>query len=1173
MKMKKNNLKAVWLLVVFAVGLSSYARNTEENNSVISKNEALSPGQAVDRTVQGVVNDETGEPLVGVSVVLKGTSQGVITDLDGHFSIEVPAGQTAVLVFSYVGYQTLSQSVAPGNTVNVAMQEDTKMLEGVVVTAMGIVRKATSLTYATQQVKAADLMKVSDPNLVNTLEGKVSGVTITPGAGGAGGASKILLRGNKSINGNNAPLIVVDGIPMSNTTRGSATNFATQSSTEGSDPLSQINPDDIESINVLKGANAAALYGSQAANGVVMITTKKGKEGKLDITYNGNVTVDVPLLTPQIQNAYGAAWSCNADGQIVGFDGLGSWGDRLTGEATTYAQRVNNNGQVEWAGLKEADKTKILNQSDVYMRNQAADDVAAFYRTGATTNHSFALSGGTEKVRSYVSYANSHALGLLENNSYDRHTFAYRQHYALWDRLTIDASANYVQTKTKNRVGGGTALNPIYDLYTMPRNVDLDYYRVHYLTEGSWRSSNYFTYINADGQKVLNEYARFSGADMQQWAFQTPMKNNPYFLLNQNTGVQDEDRFYGNFQGRLDLWGGLAAQARLSIDRTKYHSESHKSATSWDPADMNAFGRYWLTNSKANEIYTDYMLLYNKTLCDAHNNEWLVSATGGYVGHVIKGETVGTDVTATTCQRGTAGEAIALPLAGAYNVFEPSAGGNGVTTKALSSNWDQAALVTAQVGWNDAVYVDASYRMDWYRAFKQARFQSGDNQAKDHYGYFSFGANTILSNLLTLPQQVSYLKYRVSYSEVGNSIPNTVFDVQTTSLSTGAASGSNYNRFTPRPETMKSFETGIESQFFNNALNFDVTYYHSTLDGAYLVVSGQNGKAQPVNTTCITNQGIEMTVGYDWLLNKDWRWKTSVNYAFNDNRIDEVYTDELGNEKYYDVSVAQGVKVRYKKGGKYGDMYVTDFDRWSTDCTDAYGHFHQAGDIYIEPTSGTPSFGGKGKTIDKDGFTIDDKTYAGGTYARYLGNMNAQHQLSWANTITYRRLALYFLVNGRIGGKVISITEAYLDRLGLSQRTADARLKAEANGLTYTYNDPYWGETVETGKAAMYINEGRDLVPIKEYYTALGYNDASSYVYDATNFRLRELSLGYTWPSLFGDGKDLSVSAIGRNLFFLYRRAPVDPDVSLSTSNSLGAFECFNLPSTRSFGINLKANF
>jgi TonB-linked SusC/RagA family outer membrane protein len=1123
--------------------------------------------------VSGVVTDASGEPLIGVNVLLKGTSQGVVTDLDGRYAIQIPTGHRAELVFSYVGYQTHTQVVMPGTTVNVELLEDAQMLEGVVVTAMGIVRKASSLTYATQQVKAADLMKVADPNLVNSLDGKISGVTLTPGAGGAGGATKIILRGNKSINGNNAPLIVVDGIPMSNATRGSAANFATQSSTEGSDPLSQINPDDIESINVLKGANAAALYGSQAANGVVMITTKKGKEGKLDISYNGNLTFDAPLLTPQIQHLYGSAWTKDAGGEIVGFEGLGCWGGKLSGETTTYIQRVNNNGQVLWSGIKDAAGVKVLNQSDVHMRNYAVDDVAAFYRTGITSNHSFSLSGGTEKMRSYVSYANSHALGLLENNSYDRHTFAYRQHYTFWNRLNIDASANYVRTQTKNRVGGGTALNPIYDLYTMPRNVDLDYYRNHYLTDGNWRSSNYFTYINTDGQKVLNEYARFAGADMQNWAFQTPMKNNPYFLMNRNTGVQNEDRFYGNFQGRLDIWEGLSAQARLSIDHTKYNAESHKSATSWDPAEMNAYGRYWLTNSKSNEIYTDYMLMYNKTFDDARGNEWLVNATGGYVGHVIKGQTVGTDVTATTCQRGTAGEAIALPLETAYNVFEPSAGGNGVTRKSISSNWDQAALLTAQVGWNDAVYMDASYRMDWYRAFKQARFQSGNTKAKDHYGYFGFGANAILSNLMTLPEEVSYLKYRVSYSEVGNSIPNVVFDVQTTSLSTGAASGSGYNSFTPRPETMKSFETGIESQFFQNALNFDLTYYNSTLDGAYLVVTGQNGKSQPVNTTSINNQGIEMTIGYDWVLPGKWRWKTGVNFSFNDNRINEVYTDEQGNEKYYDVSVAQGVKVRYKKGGRYGDMYVTDFDRWSTDCTDANGRFHKAGDIYIEPTSGTPSFGGKGKTIDAEGFIVDDKKTAGGTYARYLGNMNARQQLSWSNALSYGNLTLYFLVNGRIGGKVISITEAYLDRLGLSQRTADARLAAEADGLTYSYNDPYWGETVETGKAAMYINEGRDLVPIKEYYTALGYNDASSYVYDATNFRLRELSLGYTWQDLFGEGKNVSVSAIARNLFFLYRKAPVDPDVSLSTSNALGGFECFNLPSTRSFGIHLKANF
>ena len=243
--------------------------------------------------------------MIGVSVVVKGTGKGTVTDMDGRYTIKVD-GSRSTLTYSYVG--SVPQDIVVGDKTNidVVLKEEKTMLTGVVVTAMGIMRKESSLTYSTQKVKAEDLTKVQDPNVANSLEGKVSGITITPNAGGAGGASKIILRGNKSINGNSAPLIVVDGIPMTNETRGKrgmndvAIDYA--GSTEGSDPLSMINPDDIESINVLKGANAAVLYGSKAANGVVMITTKKGREGKLDVNFTSNVTFDTPLLTPKIQN-------------------------------------------------------------------------------------------------------------------------------------------------------------------------------------------------------------------------------------------------------------------------------------------------------------------------------------------------------------------------------------------------------------------------------------------------------------------------------------------------------------------------------------------------------------------------------------------------------------------------------------------------------------------------------------------------------------------------------------------------------------------------------------------------------------------------------------------------------------------------------------------------------
>lgn len=411
--------------------------------------------QQKQRTIKGTVSDEYGEPLIGVSVLVQGTTTGTITDIDGNYTLEI-LNDEAVLEFSYIGYQKISLRVAGASSFNIIMKEDAQQLNEVVVTAMGIERKEKSLTYATQQVKGDELMKVQDANFVNALSGKASGVTITPSAGGAGGASKILLRGNKSILGNNSPLIVIDGVPMTNNVNGQTgfdggSNLTYSSTSEGSDPLSLVNPDDIESLNILKGANAAALYGSAAANGVLMITTKKGKEGRISINVSSSATFDRPLLTPKIQNVYGATVDPTAETLSVD-----SWGKKLS-DLT-------------------ADE---LNYSGAKLRNTASnDDVNDFFRTGATFNNSISVSGGTETVRTYFSYANSYSDGMMRNNNYKRNTLSFRQSYSLFNKkLNVDLSLNYVQAKTKNRPGGGTVMNPLYDLYRMPRNVDLNYYK------------------------------------------------------------------------------------------------------------------------------------------------------------------------------------------------------------------------------------------------------------------------------------------------------------------------------------------------------------------------------------------------------------------------------------------------------------------------------------------------------------------------------------------------------------------------------------------------------------------------------------------------------------------------------------------------------------------------
>lgn len=1066
--------------------------------------------QGKSRQISGKVLDAQGEPLIGVSVLVKGTGNGVTTDMDGNYTL-MTNETNPQLVFSYIGFTPQTIAAGSRDHLDITLQEENSVLKEVVVTAMGIQRKEESLTYATQRVKAEDLMKVQDPNVANSLEGKISGLTITPSAGGAGGATKIVLRGAKSILGNSSPLIVVDGVPMSNSIRGqfeeiSGEGFGYTGMSEGSDPLSLINPDDIESINVLKGANAAALYGSVAANGVVMITTKKGREGRLDINVTSNITFDKPLMTPDIQNIYGATIA----GDGVSADGWGAKIGTLPEDGLTIKSPLTSTffGQDAY--------------TDIHLRNYAQDDVSKFFRTGVTTNNSLSLSAGTEKISTYFSMANSHATGMMRNNNYNRNTVSLRQSYKFFDRFKVDLSLNYAQTITRNRPGGGTVLNPIYHLYLTPRNVDMNYYRDNYVTaDGAWMS-NTQKYYHKTGSTFEWEDGKVAlSGPRQNWAFMFADQNNPYWLIYMNNSKQKEDRIWGTITGNVDIYDGLAFQARVNYDYTRYGSTSRRYATTFLPSAMSDYGRFWDSDSKTTDIYIDYLLSYNKTFGDFD-----VSATGGWVGHTTKGERKGTDVIATFYDR----EQDALPTK--VNYFDVSAGGMGGTSASKSSDWDRAWLFTGQVGWKDMVFFDASYRRDWYRPFRYLKLSKLSKT--DNYGYFGVGANAIVSKLVKLPEVINYMKYRVSYSEVGNSIPNNSYNKIQHVLATGAINASNYMQFNdPRPEKTRSFETGIETLWFRNRLSFDITYYNATMSHLYMEIQSGTGKDKSLNSAKVRNQGVEATIGYDFKPFPWLRWRTSYNISYNHNKILATAYDADGNERLIEQRVA-GTHVIYKNGGSIGDMYVADFQR------DDNGHI-------VLNTVGQPQ-------MDKSG------------NLKYIGNMNANWQMGWSNTFNWKDLSLSFLINGRIGGKVISLTEQKLDYYGFSQRSAEARLNAEKNNIVATEYGNVPGIVLPDGS-------GR-VVPVRGYYEAIGSADSpAEYVYNATNFRMRELSLGYTFRNLLGMNKNLTLSFIGRNLFFLYKDAPTDPDVSLSTLNGLGAFELFNMPSSRSYGFSVKLNF
>lgn len=1065
--------------------------------------------------ISGTVVEESGEPLIGVQVIPVGAVQsGGLTDINGKFSISVPSG-VKQLSFTYVGYQTQTIDILSNKVINVTMKEDSKQLETVVVTAMGIKRKSKSLTYATQSISNKDLTRVQDANFVNALQGKTAGLTITPNSGGAGSASKILLRGNASIQGNNSPLIVVDGVPMNNSiknTNGYSIGYSKVA--EGSDPLSSINPEDISDVNILKGANAAALYGSDAANGVIIITTKSGREGSLKVDFSTNMQMETPMILPKFQSSYGASLSGNG----VNAD---SWGEKISAN----------------------EKYHLMNEPY---------NLKKFFKVGYTMNNSVAVSGGTKMVQSYFSINNTTASGMMPGNKFQRNGITLKESFNFFDdRLKIDVSGNYVYQTNTNAISGGVVYNPLYNLYMAPRNLDIDYYKSEFEKKGEWESNPITIYPEWDGSKLTaflqpkQETNTLNG--MQQNWFKgrgVPGANNPYWLINRLPSSDITQRMYATFSLNYKINKIFDIVYRANIDRNQSSNESKTYATTVDPAGVYVDrGMYGWGKDHSTNFYTDALFNYHQTIF----NDWSLS---GSIGGSFKRSTgehfwmrnVG------AFDRDRYVDKKNLPTA--INQFYPTASYATTREFSLPSDWARSVFVTAQIGWKEKAYIDASYRIDWSRAFSQF-----SDKVNPFYGYYSVGANVLLNELINMPKWINLIKFRSSVSEVGNSIPNFNFDALATSTS-GAIKAKQYASFdNPKPETVLSFEGGFDFAAFNNRLNFDFTYYNSTMFNQFLPITGSSGTLLPINSGKIRNQGVEVTLSYNQDITKDFYWRTSFNYAFNNNKIINTYQGRS------DISVTIGasgeLRAIFREGGAYGDLYAKDFARYNSFDQlfgrTQNGRLVKEGDIRLN-AEGAPSLDNvKG-------------------YTEYLGNINAKHTFGWSNNFSYKDFDFYFLLDGKIGGKVVSFTEAYLDAVGNSQRSGDARSSGETIRWQFAdAKDP--NILIERDVPAVRMPDG-NYAPAEAYFKTIGSNIfASQYVYDATNIRLREMSVGYTFRNIMGNGKNINLSLTAHNLFFVYLKAPVDPDVSLSTGNALGGVDVFNMPTARSLGMSIKFSF
>ena len=1051
--------------------------------------------QASASEATGTVYDENGEPMIGASVqVVNNPTKGAATDFDGLFAIPDVARGTKLRI-SAVGYSPVDV-VWQGQPLTVNMNFDSQQLGEVVVTAMGIQREARTLTYATQTVKADEVTRIKSNNFVNALQGKAAGLTITPNNSGAGGgASKITLRGNTSILGTNQPLIVIDGVPMQDGmgSQVGADEIVYGGSRSRDDLLSTINPEDIENMTILKGPNAAALYGSAANNGVIVITTKTGTAGQVKVDFSSTTSIDRIATYPRTQQVFGLDGDVIASGRLGDLNG---WGPQI--------------------GTRSADELAARPYLTATPRNASAD----FFQTGLTLNNGITLSGGTENSRTYFSYNNTYQTGVIPENKFMRNNVMLKESFSLFNkRVNVSTSLNWINQRTDNTPVVGRALSAMYSLYRTPAEVDMRYYRNHYKHVGTMADEIVY-------DRVLGN-PKLLGQPLQTWDFDGEYLNNPYWTANMITDQVKRDRLLGNITLGVNIWQNLKYQTRFSVDYVHENSlnEMYANTSTKTMLDVKG-GKYYSGNSMSSDIYNDHMLTWNDRFADKFD---VNLATGG---NFTRRYTRSTNITTN------------IDTCGLPNAFVPQnnkhsrpENPNGSATSAYDSwnynDWSAAFFATASVGLFDKVYVDGSYRLEWAQSFQQFMGKSDNYKS---FSYWSVGANVLIDRFFGPVSWLDQLKWRGSYSVVGNPIPNTLFARQSYDFGNGTVNARPPLFDDPKPETTRAFETGVDVWMFNNKFNFDVTYYNSTLENQFMYVTTASGESKPVNTGKIRNYGVEFSASYRWVFNNDWTWRTGFNVAWNDNRILETYKTESGAP--YEVQIGPSAfKVKYKEGGRYGDLYVNSFDR------------NDDGTI---------------KILNEGDYENAMPAMATGTYDTFVGNTTSPVTLGWNNTITWKNLTLYFLIDGRIGGKVMSLTESDLDKWGMSQRTADARLAAMA--------DP--NLQAADGTLLMYLpdNSGRK-ISIRKYYETIGNWPMEDHIYNATSFRMRDISLSYAMPNLFAANKGLTVQFSVKNAFFIYKDSPVDPDISMTASNGLGGIDNYALPTTRSYALTLKLNF
>ena len=1013
--------------ILDAVFAGTDVRYDIRDNQIILSEKRPQKQAGRDDMIAGRVTDQNGVPLVGVSILVKGSARGTTTDVSGRFVLRIEPGD--VLVASYLGYESVEVAADSRTGVEIRMQESSKALDAVVVTALGIKRSEKALSYNVQGVKGEDMNIVKDANFMNSLAGKVAGVSINASAGGVGGATRVVMRGTKSISGNNNALYVIDGVPILNVTGGSVDS---EYGLAGGEGISDINPEDIESVNVLTGPSAAALYGSAAANGVVLINTRKGSAGKPKITVSNNTTFSSPFMMPEFQNTYGNKIGIYA-----------SWGEKLA--------------------------------------KPSSFDPADFFNTGALVQNNVSLSTGNDRHQTYISAGTTNGTGILPNHEYSRYNFTFRSVTKLWrDRLTLDYGGSYIIQRNQNMSAQGKYFNPLTAVYTFPRGEDF---------------STVQAYERFDtGRNMFLQY--------WPWGDQAMNMQNPYWVQYRNMRTNKRDRYMLNLNAKYQVNDWLDIAGRVRIDNTVGENEK-KYWASTIQLFAGENGSYFANKQHVKLFYGDVIANVDKRL----GKDFTLAANVGASWSRERSDLVGGGGKLDIANFFTLNNIIKE-----YRTLEQNRKHSMLTVSAFAN---------LELGWRSMLYLTATARNDW------ASSQSGTEQLS--FFYPSVGLSAVVTEMVKLPRWISFLKLRGSYAEVGSPLPQYLSSA-TYQFNSSTGYYETYTRFVPDklyPEMTRSWEVGMDLRLWQERLTLDITYYKSNTNKQtfQIPISGSSGySSMVVQSGCVQNKGVEAVLGVK-LRSGDFSYNASFAYTLNRNKIKSMvpyYTTldgQVGSLNQITKSNIDGGAASFilREGGTMGDLWTKN-------------------------------------VIKKD----EDGTYlvnAGGTLeiaalSQKVGSVLPKYTLSMNNDFRYKGFRAGFQLHARVGGKVLSATQAYLDGYGVSKASAAAR-----------------------DKGGVPVNQGK--VDAETWYTTIGTGKVySHYIYNAANIRLQEASIGYTLPKRwFRDVCSIDISLVGRNLWLIYCKAPFDPESASSTDTYYQGIDFFMQPSLRSYGFSVKLNF